>query len=79
MAHKVGIINNGVEITAKVIKTGKALYGYKDISFAYTFQEMNFEKKMSVHETIADKLKLGDSLQIIVNSENPKKVLIKHE
>lgn len=72
----VGLVKNGVEVSATIKDLGVALNGMRNVSYEYEFQGAKYSKKESMSCVLVDNLKPGDPLPILVDPRNPKRMIV---
>lgn len=73
----VGIVENGVPVSAVIKSIGGEVQGYREVVFDYEFDGASHSQKKSVIGITVEKLGPGSPLPIIVDKRNPKRVMVK--
>ncbi|MCX7804944.1 MAG: hypothetical protein N3A38_07105 [Planctomycetota bacterium] len=72
----VGIAENCVPVIATVKSVGGEVQGFRDVTFGYTFEGVEYSKKMSVVGAIAEKFEPGSPVEIIVDRRKPSRIML---
>ena len=77
MEKSAGIAKNGILLDAIVVNLGASRSGMRDATLKYSIDGKSYKIRKSFSEKSLGDVKQGDTIQIVSDKRNPKRVILK--